>query len=65
MQEYVAPILLEAQGAYVVHARCSGHEDQGELELSRELVRRRARMGQPCPSLHWSVEQSLGLMVLV
>lgn len=65
MQEYVAPVLLEAQGAYMVHTRCSGHEDQRELELSRELVLRRARMGQPCPSLHWSIEQSLGLMVPV
>lgn len=60
-----APVLLEAQRASVVHTRGSGHEDHRGLEGSRELVLRRASLGQPCPSLHWSVEQSLRLMVLV
>lgn len=63
--EYVAPVLLEAQGAHVGHTRCSGHEDQREPELSRELALSRARMGQPRPSLRWSVAQFLRLMVLV
>lgn len=51
-----AHVLLEAPGAELVHARCSGHDDQrGDLEVGGELVLRRARMGRPCPlhSLHY------------
>ena len=44
-RECAAQVLLEAQGAYTVHTRCSGHDDQrGNLEVRRELVLRRARM---------------------
>lgn len=55
-QGYVAQGLLEAQGAYMVHTRCSGHDDQrGELEVSRLLILRRARMGTtvPLPTLKY------------
>ena len=45
----------------MVPTRCSGHKDQREPEGSRELLLRSARMGQPCSSRHWSVEQSLRL----
>lgn len=34
--EYVVPDLLEAQGAYTVHTRCPGQNDQKELEGSRK-----------------------------
>ena len=41
--EPVAQVLLEAQGAWKVHTRCSGHDDQrGKPEVRRELVPRRA-----------------------
>lgn len=63
--DFVVPVPLEAQGAHVGHTRCSGHEDQREPELSREPALSQARMGQPRPSLCWSVAQSFRLIVLV
>ena len=38
-RERAAQVLLEAQGAYTVHTRRSGHDDQrGKLEVRRELI---------------------------
>ena len=61
----VSQVLPEAQAAYLVHTRCSGHHDQRrELEISRELFSECPGGGQLRPSLYWTVEDSLRLVVL-
>ena len=54
MGERVAQVLLEAQGACMVHPRCSGHNDQREKPgVRRELVPGGARktIALPLPIL--------------